>query len=114
MGRSAVSGSVSFTAAIGLARGLKPTALFLPRYPTALSVPRYSVRAAGFRGCRKSRLTQVSCVGAHSRAPYKPLIKQGMWAHSRAPLQALIKIKWGHTTPSLACGPVLGQQGFDS
>ena len=33
--------------------------------------------------------------GAHGRAPYKLLIKQGLWAHSRAPLQALIKIKLG-------------------
>ncbi len=49
-----------------LARGLKPTAL------TALVI---SSRAAGFRGCRKSRLTQVSCVGAHSRAPLRALIK---------------------------------------
>jgi len=30
--------------------------------------------------------------GAHGRAPYKPLIKQGLWAHFCAPLQALIKI----------------------
>ncbi len=42
-----------------------------------------------------SRLAQVSCVGARGFAPYKPLIKQGLWAHSRAPLQALIKIEWG-------------------
>ncbi len=41
--------------------------------------------------CLESRLTQVSCVGAHGCAPYKPWIKQGLWAHSRAPLQALIK-----------------------
>ncbi len=37
--------------------------------------------------CVKSRLTQVSCVGAHSRAPYKSLINRGSWAHSRLPLQ---------------------------
>ncbi len=34
--------------------------------------------------------------------PYKPLIKQVLWAHGCAPLQALIKIKWTFTTPSLA------------
>ncbi len=45
------------------------------------------------RDCLKSRPTQVSCVGAHGRAPYRLLIKQDLWAHSRAPLQALIKIK---------------------
>ena len=50
------------------------------------------------------RLIQVSCVGAHGRAPYKPLIQHGVWAHSRAPLQALIKIKWGFAKPSKAWG----------
>jgi len=63
-------------------------------------------RAVGFRDSLKTRLTQVSCVGAHGRAPYKPLIKRGLWAHSRAPLQALIKIKWAFACgPSLAHGP---------
>ncbi len=82
-----------------------------------------SIGAAGFRGCRKSRLIQVSCVGAHGRAPYKLLIKQGLWAHSRAPynsltkkglwahgcapLHASIKIKPTFATPSEA-------HGFDS
>ena len=55
------------------------------------------------RPAGKSRLTQVSCVGAHSRAPYKPLIKKGLWAHCCAPLQALIQIKWTFATPSKAC-----------
>ena len=40
---------------------------------------------------RHEWLTQASCVGAHGRAPYKPLINMGLWAHSRAPLQALLK-----------------------
>ncbi len=67
-----------------LARGLKPTAL------TALVS---SSRAAGFGGCRKSRLTQVSCVGAHGRAPTNRDLSTDYRAHSRAPLRALIKIK---------------------
>ncbi len=58
----------------------------------------------GSRDCLKNRLTQVSCVGAHGRAPYKPLIKQGVWAHSRAPLHASIKIKRSLATPSKAHG----------
>jgi len=74
-----------------------------------LSLERRAVRPVGFRGRRKSQLTQVACVGAHGCAPYKPLIKQGLWAHSRAPLQALIKIKSGVATPSLAHGSVRHQ-----
>ncbi len=61
--------------------------------------------ATGKRGCRKSRRTQVSYVGAHGCAPYKTLIKQGLCAHSCAPLHTLIKIKWGFATPSSAHGP---------
>ncbi len=37
---------------------------------------------------------------AHGRAPYKLLMKKGLWAHSRAPLQALIKLKWDFETVS--------------
>ena len=32
-------------------------------------------------------------VGAHSRAPYNPLINRAFWAHGCAPLLGLIKIK---------------------
>ena len=62
-------------------------------------------RPVGFRGCRKGRLTQVSCVGAHRRAPYNPLTNIDLWAHVCAPLHASIKIKRSFTTPSLAHGP---------
>jgi len=69
-----------------------------------------SVRAVGFRGCRKSRLTQVSSVGAHSRAPYNPLTNSGLWAHSCAPLPVFVKVKLPFSTPSLACGPIKGDR----
>jgi len=63
------------------------------------------IRAVGFRRRRKSRLTQISCVGAHRRAPYNPLTNRDLWAHICAPLHASIKIKQSFATPSLAHGP---------
>lgn len=49
--------------------------------------------ARDVRNSLNSQLTQISWVGAHSRAPYKTLIKQGLWEHGCTPLQASIKIK---------------------
>ena len=64
--------------------------------------------ARGLKRVSQSWLTQVSCVGAHSGGPYKPLIRKGLWAHGCAPLQALIKIKWTFATPSKAYGSDCG------
>ena len=55
-------------------------------------------------GVAKVSLTQVSCVGAHRRAPYNPLTNRDLWAHVCAPLHASIKIKPTFATPSEACG----------
>ena len=54
---------------------------------TSEAPPGIGCQRAAERDCVKSPLTQVSCVGAHGRAPYKYLINRGSWAHSRAYLQ---------------------------
>ena len=63
---------------------------------TQLGVPQLFL-ARGLKRVSQKSADQVSSVGAHGRAPYKPLIKQGVGAHSRAPLQALIKVGFCET-----------------
>ncbi len=68
-----------------------------PQVPNPQTTPghcllRHVISRRGLRS-PNGRLIQVGCVGAHRRAPYKPLTNRGLWAHICAPLPASIKVK---------------------